>query len=199
LSELTNDPVYKEKVLSEAEFKAIRKYTGTGYRVYIERILKDTPASQDIALESGLAKLPGWKGLSYRGVRHVPNADDFWQKWTSGQWATVSWKAPSSSSVNRTSGFGRDGGFFFVIKNKGKQGAYVGPLSSHASEQELLFHAGSKFRVVGWSDEAYGHHKRVLILEEIDKPIASQVAPIRYTHEEVANLINSTESTTYFK
>ena len=99
------------------------------------------------ALNAALAKMPKHTGTVYRGTntRSDWTADYIDARYQVGE--TVIERGFGSSATQESASF--NGILRFVIKTKGKQGAIMGHLGGYgAKEMEVLFGAGSKFRVL---------------------------------------------------
>lgn len=177
----------REAVQNEAN--AVGDYTGGSYNAINKKVIADQLDARTDALDEALDKLPGYEGWVGRGHSFEP--DQKWKKWTSGEWAQVWWKSYSSTSASPNAVFdsGEGRGILFIIKSKGKQGAFVQPVSSVSREIEVMMRRNSRFRVTGWAESAKGvgakRHKRILVLEEADDIPVTQAAPEKLDAEEV--------------
>lgn len=199
LNQVKADPSYQ--ALSESRKKAVRSFTGSQYHTINGRALRDditgTLKDLDGALEkSGLPRYSGWSGRGVKGDRALRAAFD---KWKTGEWAKVEWKAYSSSAVSPRNVWSEgEDGVTFIIKNKGKQGRYVDPISATQGEKELLYQRGAKFRVVGFAEDPVGIalngnvRKRIALIEEVegDLPV-QQIVPTRYDIKELWELFTA--------
>lgn len=201
VTEMENDVLFKleEKMtgLLSRERGVIRTFTSSKYARINGNVLKGKITEEVKLLDKTLEKFPKFKGLSYRGVRNYDTSLS-WEQWSTGRWAKVEWKAYSSSSVKPTAAFGSQDGLLFIIKNKGRQGRYIGKCSKIKHEMELLMERGSQFRVVGYCENpiklGLNVHKRTLIIEEVAGKIPeSQVAPKKWVGKELTEWIKKEE------
>jgi hypothetical protein len=97
-------------------------------------------------MNKALDKFPKFKGTSYRGTR----ANRGWTpdyveaRYEVGK--TVTERGFTSSSVSAGAGF--PGEITFVYRSKGIGGRIIGPGSLHDHEREILYKAGTKFKVM---------------------------------------------------
>ena len=155
-------------------------------------------------LMDAIEDLPRVSAMTVRGIEAYDDLMDHWQAWTSGSWSKVEWKAFSSSTLNPGMAFDAADGVSFIIMNKGIHGRYVAPASDMATEDEVLYKPGSKFRVVGYSNSSgvpisYGHTTSILgnalILEEVSdedwKALpSSQEPPKKWTQQGLYDYIH---------
>jgi len=180
--------------LEESERKAIRHFTADGYREMNRQALR---GEADAALDTALEKMPGYQGWSLRGLHDYDTSHRRWNNWATGKWAEVKWDAYSSSTIDRARAWGSSDGILFVIKNKGRQGAYVAPRSTHSFEAELLYKRGARFQVQGYYEGqppsvGGAHHNRILVVEEVEGTIPeTQLPPHQYTVPEIEQLLES--------
>lgn len=178
-NELEKDKKW-HKGLDEEQKKAIASYTGTAYRDINEAAWKGGKghAALDAALDGDA--LPGYDGFTQRTITGLPESklkNDL-EKFRSGEWAEVSWSAYSSSSVDPHAVFkDTTQGFRYVILNRGKQGGYVGKISSYKHEKELLYGRNSRFRVVGIGEPTNKSSGWTIFLEEVDGEIPNTQSP----------------------
>ncbi|MCM1220188.1 MAG: hypothetical protein NC548_37430 [Lachnospiraceae bacterium] len=116
------------------------------------------------AVNSSMARMPRYNGVTYRGVDIWPAAikdpsqDGFWDSiikaWNS---PSKTWTTPnptsSTYSIGVADGFannimGTTKGQRVIMKIHGKTGVNVQPISPYGSEAEIMFRAGSKFRML---------------------------------------------------
>lgn len=116
------------------------------------------------AVNSVMERMPRYNGVTYRGVDIWPAAikdptkDAFWDSimkaWNS---PSKTWTTPnptsSSYSIGVADGFaynimGTRKGQRVIMKIHGKTGVDVLPISPYGSEAEIMFRAGSKFRLL---------------------------------------------------
>ena len=194
---------FGSKILKETHVKAVRSFTGSNYEKINESVLagKFTTTTRNLDKILGGEDLPRFNGLSFRGARQIPEVATKWSNFISGQWAEVEFKAFSSTSVEAARTFSSNEGIHFVIRNKGKYGRYVRPISAHAHENELLLQRGARYKVVGYCDEVYrapgagNSHTRTLIIEEIDTLTGgSQLAPRKYSLVELTKYIDDAQA-----
>lgn len=147
---------YKECGFSDFELIAIRYYSGSGYTP-INQALRNAATSPDElrqsiidALNSGLDKIANVTEPVKRGAS-LPK--DVLDQHCMG--CVVAYPAFTSTSLG--GGFG--GAQHFVISSK--HGKYIAPLSSHASEEEVLFKSNTSFKILNIEGNNY-------TLEEID-------------------------------
>lgn len=100
---------------------------------------------------AGLAALPRFDGVSYRGTT-LPAAD--LPRWRPGAVVADRGFASSSASVPVAEAFRRGGNAFITIA--GRSGADIRSLSYFRHEAEVLFAPGTRFRVVG---RAWDHRR----------------------------------------
>ena len=186
---LKDDDAFITKNLTQAEMTGIQKFTGAEYRWMNPRIVENVEGDWgdyvgDIrAIDQAYDKLPRYQGLSARGVGGEEVAAQF-EKYKTGEWAEVWWKSFSSTSIEADTEFGSEGGVCYLILNRGKQGAYVDPISSHRGERELLMKRDSRFRAVAWAQSQNGvgkkKHKKILVIEELEEgtvPLTQEAIP----------------------
>ncbi|GAG83674.1 unnamed protein product, partial [marine sediment metagenome] len=100
-------------------------------------------------LEETLLKLPGWSGVSYRGVlyKSVAARDAYYARFKVGQVFTMKafqstsrlrWRAVSFMRVPKES---------LLLHIKGKSGRSISKYAKYPKEQEVLFLKGSTFNV----------------------------------------------------
>lgn len=188
-----SDPAYG--TLNAYEKGAVHDFTGTYYGSINESVLSGEMPKVVKSLDDALDKLPGYTSISIRGCRDTRPGD--WENYISGNWAQVWWKAFSSSTIEPQKEFSSGKkGICYIIRNKGKQGAYVDTISANRGEMELLYKRDSVFRVVGWAEEEeeegsrFPKHRRYLLIEEVDGDIPQQqVAPKRYDLKELKDMV----------
>ncbi len=209
VADMRKDKLFTQQGLAKNQLSAVKSFTGNSYDTINQQVLdgKRTPRIKN--LKAAINKAPKFEGMSYRGVRHLP--PEQFKKWQSGEWAEVRWDAFSSSTVEPGREFGSRRGILYIIKNKGKQGGYVQPISSVQSENELLYNMGAKFRVVGTHQSEMGMnikppkyanqligtktHKQIVVLEEVDDVIpTSQLKPKQFTQQEIWDLTEKSYS-----
>lgn len=195
------DLPYEEKAM-------IQKYTASGFVKINKELLKKKWTKEGKILSSALAKMPHFNGLSFRGVGDYTNATEHFEKWKSGEWATCSWKAFTSTSIDPESAWTTSGSnsLAFTVINKGIKGGYLGPVSDHPSEHELLIDANSKYRVVGvcerLSEDSYSGiapFVKCVILEEVsDKEYKKlpdkQSPPKKWSYNEYVAFVKENHS-----
>ena len=166
--------------MKQEEWEAVRAYTmggqGTDYRrlnkSLYNRAVKGTAKKGDDELydswrkiiDSGLDRMPDYVGEVRRGVVAYGNAlqraVDFYKP---GKTVTE----PAYLSTSRTKRGAFDGTLNFVIKSK--TGSNVEKLSNFEHEAEVLFKAGTRFKVL--AKEEYFHSRLgrtvTIIMEEI--------------------------------
>lgn len=166
-----------EKKLAREELAAIREFTATQYVRINRHALADNPCA---ALDTGLEIMPGYLGPTARGISGIDCRKEYLDKWRSGEWARVEWKAYSSSVIAPWDNFGYEQGILFLVENKGKQGSYVAPISSHMGENECLYKRGARFRVKAWDYDKH-NDAPVLLIEELEGELPEvQDAPPRF-------------------
>lgn len=192
IADLVKESRKAAKALTPEERRWLAEFTGSGYHDINKQAFQ---AGRRYAhLESAIAKMPHYNGISARGIYKIPNIEKHFAKWESGEWAKVEWKAFSSSSIHPTGAWESTGGYQAVIINKGRQAGYVASASSHPHEAELLYPAQAKFRVVGICETPSKSDptgkRRTLLLEESADPIPErQAPPKRYSYDEVQQMI----------
>jgi hypothetical protein len=131
-------------------------------RAEVQRLVDDAVA--------GLAALPRFDGVSYRGTT-LPEAD--LPRWQPGVVVADRGFASSSASAPVAEAFRCGGNAFITIA--GRSGADIRSLSYFADEAEVLFAPGTRFRVVG---RAWDHRRQCwsFQIEEVD-PCASTATP----------------------
>lgn len=116
------------------------------------------------AVNSVMERMPRYNGVTYRGVDIYPAAikdptkDGFWnsimQAWSS---PSKTWTTPNPTSSTYNIGvadsfayniMGTRKGQRVIMKIHGKTGVNVQPISTYGSEAEIMFRAGSKFRLL---------------------------------------------------
>ncbi|TDC47764.1 hypothetical protein E1212_23205 [Jiangella ureilytica] len=142
--------------LTPAQLRALHFYTTVEGVEEINRHLRrprDTPAERRDDLQrlvddavAGLAALPRFDGVSYRGTT-LPAAD--LPRWRPGAVVADRGFASSSASAPVAEAFRRGGNAFITIA--GRTGADIRSLSFFAHEAEVLFAPGTRFRVIGRS------------------------------------------------
>lgn len=163
--ELDRSFAAKNDKLDQQQLGALRGYTSIDYVAMNRNAWQNRVGNKPLDELLWGDDLPGFEGYSQRQIKDVPGREEQMKKWMSGEWAEVDWAAYSSSTIRPKAVFSDDGGFTFIIKNKGAQGAYVGHYSRFANEKEVLFGRNSKFRVVGWDIRG---KRYFLFLEEVD-------------------------------
>lgn len=165
------------------QLRDLQSFTSSSYVSMNKAALKGrgrTNLDNILANES----LPGLQGFTHRKVSNIAGRDGKLDKFRSGEWAYVEWKAYSSSAIKPGGTYGNHyGGWNYIVKNHGLQGGYVDPISSHVGELEMLYGRNAKFRVIGWDygknydgSKATGHY---VFLEEVAGDIPdSQEPPI---------------------
>lgn len=126
--------------------------SGDERRIAQFRNYKDT-------VNDGLARLPDFTGTVYRGTT-LP--EDVLAQHREG--AVVTYEAFTSSSRSRDSAF--SGSHRFVIQSK--HGKQVEALSRYGREREVLFPAGTRFRVLRVEARGGSNYQRDIWMEEID-------------------------------
>lgn len=129
--------------LTIAEMYAIYDYTSSGYRQLNEKLRSggEVPEKYRVykeVLNSALAKLKPFEGEVKRGVSKLPF--EVFKQHAVGE--VISYEAFTSSSTGN--GFGASQRF--IIQSK--RGRYVDPISSVEGEKEVIFPAGTKFKVL---------------------------------------------------
>ena len=118
------------------------------------------------AVNSVMERMPRYNGITYRGVDMLPAAikdptkDGFWnsimQAWNS---PSKTWVTPNPTSTsykidvadsfaNNIMNPSKRKGQRVIMKIHGKTGVDVQPISPYGSEAEIMFRAGSKFRLL---------------------------------------------------
>lgn len=117
------------------------------------------------AINSAMERMPRYNGVTYRGVDIWPAAikdpskDGFWESiikaWNS---PSKTWETPNPTSSSYSIGVADDfangimnpirKGQRVIMKIHGKTGVDVQPISPYGSEAEIMFRAGSKFRLL---------------------------------------------------
>ena len=151
-------PGFRDCGLSDAELLSIYAYTGSLY-AQVNHGLR-TGQSGDYqsvvdTMNSGLQKLAGYKGKVARGTQNLGNDFEDMKKVGSIK------RFKSFTSTSTGSGFG--GAIRFGIQSC--NGKYIAPLSNSAAEEEVLFIAGTEFRIL----DAKGSTQMHIELEEICK------------------------------
>ena len=132
------------KDMSEAEIVAVWGYTTNDYSKLNGPLRSKDPAeiakveAYIKAASSGLAKMPGWEGISYRGS-DLP--DEVLAKYKPGEMVTE--EAFTSTAATRDAKF--DGNAEFIIE--GRTGRDVSGVSEYENEKEILFRPGTRFEV----------------------------------------------------
>lgn len=146
--------------MSIAEIQALQDYTSNGYQK-LNEILRFSAGEKNEAYEayrdvlnSALKKLNSYKGPVLRGTTLSPEQVALHQVGT-----IVTYPAFTSTSV--TSGFGGDQRFVIQSKN----GHFIAPFSSSKTENEVLFPANTKFKVLNVEKT---NDKTEITLEEVD-------------------------------
>ena len=146
--------------MSPEEMVAISYYTDDGYSCMNSYLRKEDQKDENInflveTMNSGLSKLPSYKGLVKRGGK-LPESVK--AKHTPG--SIVTYGAYTSSSTSN--GFSAEDMFLIYSKN----GKPIMGLSSHSSEYEVLFKSNSQFKVIDvWSKENHSYY----ILKEVSE------------------------------
>lgn len=166
--------------LTAAQRDALRHYTTAEGVEALNRFLRrpaDTPPERRDELRrlvddavAGLAALPRFDGVSYRGTT-LPAAD--LPRWQPGAVVADRGFASTSASASVAEAFRAGGNAFITIA--GRSGADIRALSSFRHEAEVLFAPGTRFRVLGRS---WDHRRECwsLQLEEV-WPCASTATP----------------------
>ena len=154
------------KKFRPAEAYIIREYTGSEY-LGLNKYLRGKRDPRDEKYENfttvaarGLDKIPKHKGIVFRGSRLL--AEDF--KVYSDALKKKSGSVVEKGFLSTTTDINRkfDGNTFYQITSK--RGRSVKLLSEFSTEEEVLFKAGSKFRVIRAVENTYGYE---IELEEI--------------------------------
>jgi hypothetical protein len=145
-SSIARNTGFNDCGMSAGELYALTLYTGSGYgilnsalRMGGESAEKQKPFRD--ALDSALKKLRRFNGEVRRGTTVNPSE---LEKYREGE--VVTFPAFTSTSL----GSGWNGNIKFVIRSV--TGRYVGSLSSVYGEDEVLFPAGAKFKVLARKD-----------------------------------------------
>jgi hypothetical protein len=175
--------------LTESEKIALRNYTGAHYSHYIQLALKDDIDNKQYQdLVNAIHKLPKIDKPVLRGVSSA-NFSTALEKWKTGEWEEASFKGFSSSAFGQGSYGGGDLKFLILNDGTNLDHGLVGDLSAvGAGEKEVLINANTRYKVVGYSDNAY---TRYVVLEPKPKnalPSGSQPPPKKYTEEEVLKI-----------
>lgn len=193
---------YDNELSSDERF-AVDYYTEAGSYSINRALVAGVKNQRIVDLKKALAKLPGFSGLSMRGVQLYNNAAAHFAKWKSGEWSSCEWTAFTSTSVRPGSQFGSDEfGMSFIILNKGISGGYIGMRSNNSNESELLLAPGSQHRVVGvcerggYDNDPSGKFYRCVILEEMpssdfEKLPPSQEPPKQWDYQELMTFVKS--------
>jgi SPP1 gp7 family putative phage head morphogenesis protein len=177
--ELSKDTNW-EKGLSEEQKNVINDYTELGYQEMNDVAWKGGVgnAALDAALHGDV--LPGYDGFTHREIeklRASKLANDL-EKFRTGEWASVTWSAYSSASIDPLAiSKNTKTGFRYVILNKGRQGGYVAPMSAYKPERELLYGRNSQFRVTGIGEPTSKSSGWTIFLEEVDGEIPNSQSP----------------------
>lgn len=129
--------------MSPAEIYALYDYTYVGFRnlnAFLRETSKpgETTIRQRDIVNSALSKLKKYDGETMRGANEMPT--EVLDEHKVG--AIVKYPAFTSTSVTGVVG----GMQSFVIKSK--NGRYIAPLSASRDEEEVLFQAGAKFKIL---------------------------------------------------
>lgn len=136
------NPGFKACGMSDAEILAIKWYTGNNYNWINGALRSGGPEAEKVRpfqrmLDSALDKLRSFEGEVKRGTTLPPQIAE-----QHSEGKIVDYSAFTSTSLAK--GFG--GSHQFVIKSK--KGKYVGSHSTVYSEHEVLFKAGTKFKIL---------------------------------------------------
>lgn len=166
--------------LTPEQARALHHYTTISGVEQLNRFLRRPGAAPEERREelrrlvdaavAGLAALPGFDGVSYRGTT-LPVVD--LPRWRPGAVVADRGFASSSASAAVAEAFRRGGNAFITIA--GRSGADIRSLSYFEHEAEVLFAPGTRFRVVGRS---WDHRRECwsFQIEEVD-PCASTATP----------------------
>jgi hypothetical protein len=105
---------------------------------------------------AGLESAPRVEGIVYRGIRSNPyggfgEVDRLLDRYRQAVGTDIVWDGAASASLDPSvaTNFGPD----IVFEIQGKSSRWIGPLSENVEEQEAIFPPGSRFTIVGVSDE----------------------------------------------
>ncbi|MGE0174677.1 MAG: ADP-ribosyltransferase domain-containing protein [Oligoflexales bacterium] len=157
------DKVIDLPQLSVEEFLAIRSYAGSGFRkvneaLRIGKLDEQTKAFADV-IASGLRKLPTYKRVVYRKTHLSQEViEKYQQAFKAGD--IIQERGFTSTTINQVSNF--NGNADFIIESK--TGVLIEKISSAPGEREVLFAAGSKFKILGVQNAG---EKWTIMLSEI--------------------------------
>jgi hypothetical protein len=159
---------YKSCDLTPAEMLALWIYSSSGYQMINTALRQGGDNAERVkvyadVLNRALAKLSPYDGTVNRGGTPPQNVLDQHQPG-----AIVTY--PSFTSTSIGSGFG--GETRFVIKSK--TGRYIGSLSSHYGEHEVVFPTNTRFKVVDRKKDDSGSTE--IIMEEVP-PTMEEITP----------------------
>lgn len=153
--------------LSEDEASAIKRYSADSERItelnrrLRERIADEEDLEIEGLLNSGLAKLPKYKGIVYRGIK-IKNPKEFLKEYTPENEIDFNQFVSSTKKIDLVF----EGNIVYVIKSKG--GIDIEDFSVKPQEQEVLFKSNSKFLVQIVSEENIKEiYKHIIQLEEL--------------------------------
>lgn len=144
--------------LTEAERYAISRYTGSGFMDMNEQLRQGVMTEETYKrikdADTGLSKLPGVRGVSYRGTDLPITIAD---KYKPGM--IVHELAFMSTSASKAGAFSGDTEFIV----HGTSGRDVTLYSSHKGEKEILFPYGTMFKVTSVVKDGYG--RKITLVE----------------------------------
>jgi hypothetical protein len=156
-SDIPNVSTFKDERekygLSEAEIISVKAYTNDYYKTINKALreqgLTDEQGNYNNVLNRALDKLDVYKGVVYRGVNLSEKQIQIYKDDFENKKEHVEFGFTSTSRDSQTAGyFGVDLGGNVQIKIQSKTGRNLNDVSiSHASEQEILFKSGTKFKI----------------------------------------------------
>jgi hypothetical protein len=156
-SDIPNVSTFKDERekygLSEAEIISVKTYTNDYYttinKALREKNVNSEQSSFNDVLNRTLDKLESYEGVVYRGVKLNEKQIQIYKDAFENKKEHIEFGFTSTSRDSQTAGyFGVDLGGNVQIKILSKTGRNLDDVSiSHASEQEILFKSGTKFKI----------------------------------------------------
>lgn len=166
---------------------ALKKFTGPYYGVMNSYAIAGNPS---VDLEAAIDKLPRVRNNLWRSVRSNPSLEQSIQKWISGEWEGMEWKAFSSTSFKRDVWSG-DISFCIINDGTNLKAGLIGALSSNPSETEVIVNHGARFKVLGYAQQN-GKYTFLLRPKNPLEPSGMSQGPIReYTMDEIKRIYDN--------
>lgn len=149
LNNVPRNELYRH--VPDVELAALRRYTGSYYDALNTYLRGESPHSSrakeydafKIIANRALEKMPRFEGMCWRGAYVDDSVVEAIKKCMD---TGISWEYPAFQSSSRIKGANFSGNVIFGIKSKA--GAILEDISHYQNEKEVLFRAGSQFKVV---------------------------------------------------